>query len=92
METVGLIVKATEQNKADGVLPKLTAKQYKEVYDYGMHKAAPAAPNLLSQKSMHEACNKLVEPAKIDPKYHGNLVTFNTRQFAKKTCSLVILK
>ena len=41
---------------------------------------------------MHEACNKLVEPAKIDPKYHGNLVTFNTRQFAKKTCSLVILK
>ena len=92
VETVGLIVKATEKNKADGVLPTLTEKQYKEVYDHGMHKAAPAAPNLLSQTSMHEACNKLVEPAKIAPKYHANLVKFNTGQFAKKTCSLVILK
>ena len=33
---------------------------------------------------MHEACNKLVEPAKIDPKYHKNLVTFNTGQLNKE--------
>ena len=85
-ELIGLIAKATDPNranKADGV-PTLTAKQYKEVYNHGMHKAAPAAQNLLSQKSMHEACNKLVEPAKIDPKYHKNLVTFNTGQLNKE--------
>ena len=49
-ELIGLIAKATDPNranKADGV-PTLTAKQYKEVYNHGMHKAAPAAQNLLS--------------------------------------------
>ena len=86
-DVVDLIVKATdpkrpEQVPANGV-PKLTAMDYKEAYDYGMHHAAPAATSLPLQKFMHTACAKLKTPAHVPSQYHQNLVTFNTKQFGK---------
>lgn len=78
---VGLIVEATDPQRPDTDPPrsvaKLTDVQYKEVYDYSMHKLAPKAKSRLEQENIHHAGAHLEKAAGIDPKYHVNLVRFN---------------
>jgi len=78
---VGLIVEATAAQRPDTDPPrgvaKLTLPQYKEVYDYSMHKLAPKAKNRLEQDNIHKAGNFLRGAAGIEPKYHVNLIRFN---------------
>src|SRR5690606_12324620 len=60
---VGLIVEATDPKRPDSEPPrgvdKLTPSQYKEVYDYSMHKLAPKAKNRIEQDNIHKAGNFL---------------------------------
>jgi hypothetical protein len=78
---VGLIVEATEPNRPDTDPPrgvaKLTLPQYKEVYDYSMHKLAPKAKSRIEQDNIHKAGAQLEKAAGIEPKYHVNLIRFN---------------
>ena len=80
---MGLIVEATDPQRPDTDPPrgvaKLTPAQYKEVYDYSMHKLAPKAKNRLEQDNIHKAGNFLRGAAGIEPKYHVNLIGFNVR-------------
>jgi hypothetical protein len=80
---VGLIVEATAAQRPDTDPPrgvaKLTPAQYKEVYDYSMHKLAPKAKNRLEQDNIHKAGNFLRGAAEVEPKYHVNLIGFNVR-------------
>jgi len=80
---VGLIVEATAAQRPDTDPPrgvaKLTPTQYKEVYDYSMHKLAPKAKNRLEQDNIHKAGNFLRGAAEVEPKYHVNLIGFNVR-------------
>ncbi|MCP5362941.1 MAG: hypothetical protein H6911_03175 [Rickettsiaceae bacterium] len=80
---VGLIVEATASQRPDTDPPrgvaKLTPAQYKEVYDYSMHKLAPKAKNRLEQDNIHKAGNFLRGAAEVEPKYHVNLIGFNVR-------------
>ncbi len=80
-DIVGLIVEATDPQRPDTDPPrsvaKLTDVQYKEVYNYSMHKLAPKAKSRLEQENIHHAGARLEKAAGIDPKYHLNLVRFN---------------
>ena len=80
---VGLIVEDTASQRPDTDPPrgvaKLTPAQYKEVYDYSMHKLAPKAKNRLEQDNIHKAGNFLRGAAEVEPKYHVNLIGFNVR-------------
>ncbi len=85
-EAVELIVEATKSDRTGNHfdVPKLTAEQFKQVYDIGMHKASPSAKSHVVQGNIHKASAKLCLPAGVDYRYHINLVKFNTTQLTRK--------
>ncbi|MFK7968585.1 MAG: Sca4 family protein, partial [Rickettsiaceae bacterium] len=95
-EIVGLIVESTKPDRTGDHpnVPKLTAEQFKEVYDVGMKSAKAKVDAPANQKTkfmqglklngIHAACAKLAPSAKVDAQSHKQASSTNLSKFNGK--------